>query len=98
MNGTDAERVGAMTNGKAGVSTNMAFMPETLGWGTADHWMPMLASMSLWRPEGRADGQRTFGRAMRPLGSGMDLESVPVVAGNRPPCGLSRDRDRPGVA
>ena len=98
MNGTDGERGGAMTNGKAGVSANPTLTPEALGWGTADHWMPTLASMSLWRPEGRADGGRTFGHAMRPLGSAIDLESVPVVVGNRPPCGWYRDRRRAAVA
>ena len=98
MNGTDGERVGAMTNGRAGVSAKLTLTAEALGWGTADHWMPTLASMSSWRPEGRADGGRTLGHTMPPLGSAMDLESVPVVVGNRSPCGWSRDRRRAAVA
>ena len=31
-------------NGKAGVSVKMALALESLGWGTADHWMRMQAS------------------------------------------------------
>ena len=36
-----------LLNGKAGVSAGMALALESLGWGTADHWMRMQASYEL---------------------------------------------------
>ena len=36
-----------LLNGKTGVSANMALALETIGWGTADHWMRMQASYEL---------------------------------------------------
>ena len=34
-------------NGKAGVSAKMALALESIGWGTADHWMRMQAAYEL---------------------------------------------------
>ena len=34
-------------NGRSGVSAHMALALESLGWGTADHWMRMQASYEL---------------------------------------------------
>ena len=34
-------------NGRAGVSANMALGLESIGWGTADHWMRMQAAYEL---------------------------------------------------
>ena len=49
-----AERLGCergtlsrLLNGKAGVSANMALALESIGWGTAEHWMRMQASYEL---------------------------------------------------
>ncbi len=36
-------------NGRAGVSANMALGLESIGWGTADHWMRMQAAYQLAR-------------------------------------------------
>ncbi len=36
-----------LLNGKAGVSANMALALESIGWGSADHWMRMQASYEL---------------------------------------------------
>ena len=36
-------------NGRAGVSANMALGLESIGWGTADHWMRMQAAYELAR-------------------------------------------------
>ena len=36
-----------LLNGEAGMSANMTLRLETLGWGTADHWMRMQASYEL---------------------------------------------------
>ena len=36
-----------LLNGKAGLSANMALALESIGWGTADHWMRMQASDEL---------------------------------------------------
>ena len=36
-----------LLNGKAGVSANMALALESIGWGTAEHWMRMQASYEL---------------------------------------------------
>ena len=34
-------------NGRAGVSAKMALALESIGWGTADHWMRMQAAYEL---------------------------------------------------
>ena len=36
-----------LLNGRAGVSANMALALESIGWGTAEHWMRMQASYEL---------------------------------------------------
>ena len=36
-----------LLNGKTGVSPDMALSLESLGWGTAEHWMRMQASYEL---------------------------------------------------
>ena len=45
-------------NGRAGVSANMALGLESIGWGTADHWMRMQAAYEL----ARARRQRRVGQ------------------------------------
>ena len=47
--GCERGTLSRLLNGKAGVSANMAIALETLGWGTADHWMRMQASYELAR-------------------------------------------------
>ena len=42
--GCERETLSRLLNGKAGVSTNIAQALETIGWGTAEHWMRMQAS------------------------------------------------------
>ena len=51
-------------NGRAGVSANMALALESLGWGTADHWMRMQAAYDL----AQARRRRTSGRPPAPGG------------------------------
>lgn len=36
-----------LLNGKTGISAGMALSLESLGWGTAEHWMRMQASYEL---------------------------------------------------
>ncbi len=36
-----------LLNGRAGMSTNMALALESIGWGTAEHWMRMQVSYEL---------------------------------------------------
>ena len=52
-------------NGRAGVSANMALALESIGWGTADHWMRMQAAWEL----AQARRRRTT-RGQRPTPGG----------------------------
>lgn len=45
--GCERGTLSRLLNGKAGVSANMALALESIGWGTADHWMRMQASYEL---------------------------------------------------
>ena len=45
--GCERGTLSRLLNRKAGVSANMALALESLGWGTADHWMRMQASYEL---------------------------------------------------
>ena len=45
--GCERGTLSRLLNGKAGVSANMAFALEDIGWGTGDHWMRMQASYEL---------------------------------------------------
>ena len=37
--GCDRGTLSRLLNGRAGMSTNMALALESLGWGTAEHWI-----------------------------------------------------------
>ncbi len=54
--GCERGTLSRLLNGKAGVSSNMALALESLGWGTADHWMRMQASYEL--AEARRGGRK----------------------------------------
>ena len=43
----DRGTLSRVLNGRAGVSANMALRLESIGWGTADHWMRMRAAYEL---------------------------------------------------
>ena len=45
--GCDRGTLSRLLNGKAGMSTNMALALESIGWGTAEHWMRMQVSYEL---------------------------------------------------
>ncbi len=45
--GCERGTLSRLLNGKTGVSANMALALETIGWGTAEHWMRMQASYEL---------------------------------------------------
>ena len=45
-------------NGRAGVSANMALALESIGWGTADHWMRMQAAYELAQARRRRTTRR----------------------------------------
>ena len=45
--GCERGTLSRLLNGKAGVSANMALALESIGWGTAEHWMRMQASYEL---------------------------------------------------
>ena len=45
--GCERGTLSRLLNGRAGVSANMALALESIGWGTADHWMRMQASYEL---------------------------------------------------
>ena len=60
--GCERGTLSRLLNGKAGVSANMALALESLGWGTADHWMRMQASYELAQAR-RARGRREDFRA-----------------------------------
>ena len=45
--GCERGTLSRLLNGKAGVSANMALALESVGWGTAEHWMRMQASYEL---------------------------------------------------
>ena len=45
--GCERGTLSCLLNGKAGVSANMAFALEDIGWRTAEHWMRMQASYEL---------------------------------------------------
>lgn len=45
--GCDRGTLSRLLNGRAGMSTNMALALESIGWGTAEHWMRMQVSYEL---------------------------------------------------
>ena len=45
--GCERGTLSRVINGKSGISANMALSLESIGWGTADHWMRMQASYEL---------------------------------------------------
>ena len=45
--GCDRGTLSRLLNGRAGVSANMALALESIGWGTAEHWMRMQMSYEL---------------------------------------------------
>ena len=45
--GCEQGTLSRLFNGKTGVSANMAFALEAIGWNTADHWMRMQVSHEL---------------------------------------------------
>ena len=45
--GCERGTLSRLLNGRAGVSAYMALALESLGWGTAEHWMRMQASYDL---------------------------------------------------
>ena len=47
MKETERATLSRLLNGRAGVSAYMALALESLGWGTAEHWMRMQASYDL---------------------------------------------------
>ena len=48
-----------LLDGKGGLATNMALALEDIGWGTADHWMPMQARYDVTQARrGRAHARR----------------------------------------
>ena len=57
--GCERGTLSRVINGKAGVSANMALSLESIGWGTADHWMRMQASYELAKARGRRQGIKT---------------------------------------
>ena len=57
--GCERGTLSRLLNGRAGVSANMALALESVGWGTADHWMRMQASYELAQARReRAAGER----------------------------------------
>ena len=55
-------------NGRAGVSANMALELESIGWGTADHWMRMQAAWELAQARRR---RATRGQRPTPASEGL---------------------------
>ena len=45
--GCDRGTLSRLLNGRAGMSTNMALALESIGWGTAEHWMRIQVSYEL---------------------------------------------------
>lgn len=45
--GCERGTLSRLLNGRAGVSATMALALESIGWGTAEHWMRMQASYDL---------------------------------------------------
>ena len=60
--GCDRGALSRLLNGRAGMSANMALALESIGWGTAEHWMRMQASYEL------AQARRNPARTNRPAG------------------------------
>ena len=58
--GCDRGTLSRLLNGRAGISTNMALALESIGWGTAEHWMRMQVSYEL------AQARRNPARTDRP--------------------------------
>lgn len=55
--GCERGTLSRLLNGRAGVSAKMALALESVGWGTADHWMRMQASYELARARRRRAGR-----------------------------------------
>ena len=45
--GCERGTLSRLLNGRAGISASMALALETMGWGTAEHWMRMQGSYEL---------------------------------------------------
>src|SRR5271157_4352210 len=53
--GVTRKALSDLLNGHSGVSPQMAIRLEKAGWTTADHWLRMQASHSLWQARKQAD-------------------------------------------
>ena len=66
--GCERRTLSRLSNGKAGLSANLALEIEDIGWGTAEHWMRMQASYELAqarreRSDARRQAESRFARS-----------------------------------